>query len=127
MPTRPATSCIHDMPDDAVRRVWSSIALHTTHGIPQFMEPEIALLAAGVRLDVDGAGLNLLDPAAIEEITAVHPRHDFKRQALKPSPKGSKTGPTPLRHDHSGHARALLTRVQAQGLRRVVRNNAWPD
>src|ERR1700754_2039078 len=38
----------HDVPADEIRRVWSAIALHTTHGVPVFMEPEIALLAAGV-------------------------------------------------------------------------------
>ena len=37
------------------------------------MEPEIALVAAGVETDVDGAGLNLLNPATVEEIIA-HPR-----------------------------------------------------
>jgi hypothetical protein len=85
----------HDVPADAVRLVWLSIALHSTHGIPRFMEPEIALLAAGVRVDVDGAGLDLLDPAVIEEIIAVHPRCVFKRQALKPSAKGARSDPIP--------------------------------
>jgi HD superfamily phosphodiesterase len=32
----------HGMPADAIRRVWSSIALHTTHGIPEFMEDAAA-------------------------------------------------------------------------------------
>ena len=73
----------HGMPDDAIRRVWSSIALHTTHGVPEFMEPEIALVAAGVETDVDDAGLNLVHPATVKEITAAHPRHDFKRQAFQ--------------------------------------------
>jgi mono/diheme cytochrome c family protein len=38
------------------------------------MEPEIALVAAGVETDVDGAGLNPLNPTTVEEIIA-HPRH----------------------------------------------------
>lgn len=63
----------HDVPTDAVRRVWSSIALHTTHGIPKFMEPEIALLAAGVETDVDGAGLDLLDPADVAATSSANP------------------------------------------------------
>src|SRR6201997_4321274 len=32
----------HGMPEDSIRRVWTAIALHTTPGIPQFMEPEVA-------------------------------------------------------------------------------------
>lgn len=40
----------HGVPDDSIRRVWTAIALHTTPGIPEFMEPEVALVTAcGVR------------------------------------------------------------------------------
>ena len=72
----------HQVPHDDARRVWTAIALHTTHGIPVFMEPEIALLAAGVETDVDGAGLDLLEPADVKDVVAAHPRMDFKRQSL---------------------------------------------
>ena len=41
----------HGVPDDSVRRVWPAIALHTTPGIPEFMEPEVALVTAGVEYD----------------------------------------------------------------------------
>src|ERR1700732_4728522 len=35
--------------DDATaRKVWLSIALHTTPGVPEFLDPEIALVTAGV-------------------------------------------------------------------------------
>lgn len=34
----------HGVPEDGIRRVWTAIALHTTPGIPSFMEPEVALL-----------------------------------------------------------------------------------
>jgi len=41
--------------DDAtVRKVWLSIALHTTPGVPEFLDPEIALVTAGVETDVLG-------------------------------------------------------------------------
>jgi HD superfamily phosphodiesterase len=38
----------HGVPEDSIRRVWTAIALHTTPGIPEFMEPEVALVTAGV-------------------------------------------------------------------------------
>src|SRR3954462_10834119 len=44
------------VPEDSVRRVWTSIALHTTPGIPEFMEPEVALVTAGVEYDALGIG-----------------------------------------------------------------------
>src|ERR1700754_1260399 len=118
----------HDVPADAVRRVWLSIALHSTHGIPRFLEPEIALLAAGVRVDVDGAGLDLLDPAAIAEIIAVHPRCDFKRQALKTFGEGVKDRPDTLlgtiAADMLAHYSPNFKRVDFV---EIIRNNAWPE
>ena len=42
--------------DAAVRKVWLSIALHTTPGVPEFLDPEIALVTAGVETDVLGIG-----------------------------------------------------------------------
>ena len=118
----------HDVPADAVRRVWLSIAVHSTHGIPRFMEPEVALLAAGVRVDVDGAGLELLDPAAIEEIIAVHPRCDFKRQGLKAIAEGVKDRPDTLlgtiAADMLAHYSPDFKRVDFVD---IVKNNAWPE
>ena len=34
--------------------VWTAIALHTTPGIPQYMHPVVALVTAGVEMDVLG-------------------------------------------------------------------------
>ena len=33
-------------------KVWLAIALHTTPGVPEFLDPEIALVTAGVETDV---------------------------------------------------------------------------
>ncbi|MGC1806289.1 MAG: HD domain-containing protein, partial [Mycobacterium sp.] len=54
----------HGVGADDVGRVWTAIALHTTPGVPEFMEPEIALVTAGVETDVLGIGRDDLDPAA---------------------------------------------------------------
>jgi HD domain len=72
----------HGVPEDSVRRVWTAIALHTTPGIPEFLEPEVALVTAGVEYDVLGIGYHDVDDAARAEITALHPRPDFKRRIL---------------------------------------------
>lgn len=73
----------HDVPEDNIRRVWTAIALHTTPGIPEFMEPEVALVTAGVEYDVLGIGYHDLSDEQRAEITALHPRPDFKREILK--------------------------------------------
>ncbi|MBO1287370.1 HD domain-containing protein [Streptomyces sampsonii] len=70
------------VPEDSIRRVWTAIALHTTPGIPEFMEPEVALVTAGVEYDVLGLGYESLDEADRTAIVARHPRPDFKRRIL---------------------------------------------
>ncbi|MBZ4016026.1 HD domain-containing protein [Streptomyces purpurogeneiscleroticus] len=70
------------VPEDSVRRVWTAIALHTTPGIPEFMEPEVALVTAGVEYDVLGIGYADIPAAVREEIVALHPRPDFKKRIL---------------------------------------------
>ncbi|MET9494402.1 HD domain-containing protein [Streptomyces sp. NPDC006552] len=72
----------HGLPEDSVRRVWTAIALHTTPGVPEFMEPEVALVTAGVEYDVLGIGYADISPADREDIVAVHPRPDFKNRIL---------------------------------------------
>ncbi|MFC8927646.1 HD domain-containing protein [Streptomyces albidoflavus] len=70
------------VPEGSIRRVWTAIALHTTPGIPEFMEPEVALVTAGVEYDVLGLGYDSLDEADRTAIVARHPRPDFKRRIL---------------------------------------------
>jgi len=77
----------------AARKVWLSIALHTTPGVPEFLEPEIALVTAGVETDVLGIGRNDLSAEAIEAVTAAHPRPDFKDRILRTFTDGMKHRP----------------------------------
>src|ERR1700719_692587 len=80
--------------DDATaRKVWLSIALHTTPGVPEFLDPEIALVTAGVETDVLGIGRNDLSSDAIEAVTAAHPRPDFKNRILRAFTDGMKHRP----------------------------------
>jgi hypothetical protein len=78
----------HDVPEDSVRRVWTAIALHTTPGIPEFMEPEVALVTAGVEYDVLGIGYADITDEDRAEVTALHPRSDFKRKILEEFTQG---------------------------------------
>ncbi|MGW5257831.1 HD domain-containing protein [Streptomyces sp. NPDC004012] len=83
----------HGVPEDSVRRVWTAIALHTTPGIPEFMEPEVALVTAGVEYDVLGIGYDAIPEAERAEIVALHPRPDFKRQILQAFTDGIRPKP----------------------------------
>src|SRR5271167_4036203 len=69
--------------DDATaRKVWLSIALHTTPGVPEFLDPEIALVTAGVETDVLGIDRDAL-PA---ESTRRHHRGPPPARLQKPYP-----------------------------------------
>jgi HD superfamily phosphodiesterase len=54
--------------------VWLAVALHTTPGITMHMHPVVALLNAGVRLDVVGVGYDELPDAQREAVVAAYPR-----------------------------------------------------
>jgi hypothetical protein len=86
----------HRVPEDSTRRVWTAVALHTTPGIPEHMEPEVALLAAGFGYDVLGIGYHDIDDSVRAAVTALHPRPDFKRDILRALADGvvSKPGTT---------------------------------
>src|SRR5260370_11204114 len=44
----------HNISEQDIDHVWTAIALHTTPGIPQYMHPVVALVTAGVEMDVLG-------------------------------------------------------------------------
>jgi HD domain len=72
-----------EIPAEAIRVVWDAIALHTTPGIPEHKEPEVALLTAGVELDVLGLGYHdITDPQRRQVLRAL-PRVDFKHEIIQ--------------------------------------------
>ncbi len=77
-----------------IDKVWTAIALHTTPGIPQFMDPVIALVTAGVEMDVLGINYAAYDDKVREEVVAVHPRTpDFKEDIIQAFYDGIKNKP----------------------------------
>jgi HD superfamily phosphodiesterase len=44
----------YNISEQDLDQVWTAIALHTTPGIPQYMHPVVALVTAGVEMDVLG-------------------------------------------------------------------------
>lgn len=73
----------HDVPEASIRIVWDAIALHTTPGIPSWKEPEVALVTAGVELDVMGLGYDDITAETREQVLAAFPRVDFKRRIVR--------------------------------------------
>src|SRR5699024_7150091 len=79
---------------EVARTVWTSIALHTTPGVPEFMGPEIALVTAGVETDVLGIWYHELTDEQRAAVTATHPRPDFKNRILEAFTAGNRHRPS---------------------------------
>lgn len=118
----------HGLPEDRVRLAWLGIALHTTPETPYHLEPEIALVTAGVETDVLGIGYADLDKNLIDAVVSAHPRPDFKRQILQAFTEGMKDRPDTtfgtmnddvLAHFVPGFVRADFVDV--------IQSNAWPE
>lgn len=77
-----------------VEKVWTAIALHTTPGIPEFMAPEIALVTAGVEMDVLGIRYATFADADRETVVQAHPRSArFKEDIIEAFYDGIKHKP----------------------------------
>ncbi len=64
----------HGIAQRDIDTVWTAIALHTTPGIPQHMQPVVALVTAGVEMDVLGLAYQEYSDAEREAVVRAHPR-----------------------------------------------------
>jgi hypothetical protein len=64
----------HNIAQSDIDVVWTGIALHTTPGIPVHMHPVIALVTAGVEMDVLGIAYDEFPAAQREAVIAAYPR-----------------------------------------------------
>ncbi|TDK39241.1 HD domain-containing protein [Rhizobium deserti] len=64
----------YDVAERDIDDVWDSIALHTTPGIPQHKRPTVALVTAGVEMDVLGLAYDDFTPQQRHEVCSCHPR-----------------------------------------------------
>jgi len=67
-----------------INTVWTAIALHTTPGIPQYMDPVVALVTAGVEMDVLGLTYREYADKARDAIVRAYPRSTrFKEDIIQ--------------------------------------------
>lgn len=105
----------HGVPCERAHLLWEAIALHTRPEIPWHMAPEIALVTAGVELDVLGFGYDEVADDERAEVTAAHPRPDFKREILRAFTDGMARRP----HTASGTVNADILSHCLPGFQRA--------
>ena len=108
--------------------VWTAIALHTTPGIPQHMHPVVALVTAGVEMDVLGLAYDTFSDAEREAVIRAHPRDDhFKEDILQAFYDGIKHKPETT----FGNVKADVLADKDPHFHRgnfcsVIRGSRWP-
>jgi HD superfamily phosphodiesterase len=118
----------HGVDESDARKVWLGIALHTTPGVPEFLDPETALVTTGVETDVLGIGRDALTDDVLDAVTAAHPRPDFKRRILHAFTEGVRQRPDStfgtVNADVLVHYDPSFVRTDFVD---VILANAWPE
>jgi hypothetical protein len=118
----------HGIPERDIETVWTAIALHTTPGIPQHMHPVIALVTAGVEMDVLGIAFSDFTEAEREAVVRAHPRPGrFKEEIIQTFYDGIRHKPETT----FGNVKADVLADKDPSFRpenfcRVIRASAWP-
>ena len=84
----------HGIAQAEIDTVWTAIALHTTPGIPKHMHPVVALVTAGVEMDVLGLTYGAYSDAEREAVVGAFPRTPhFKEDIIQAFYDGIKHKP----------------------------------
>ena len=112
-----------------IDKVWTAIALHTTPGIPEFMAAEIALLTAGVEMDVLGIDYEKFSETSREAVVHEHPRQPgFKENIINAFYEGIKDKPQTTFGNVKADVIADKEATFVPGnFCRIIRQSNWKD
>ncbi|MFJ8361793.1 HD domain-containing protein [Streptomyces sp. NPDC093984] len=118
----------HGVSAQDAQLVWEGIALHTTPEIPWHMAPEVALVTAGVEVDVLGIGREEIAARDLAEVVELHPRPEFKQRILHEFTHGIAHRP----HTTFGNVKADVLERYLPGYVRqnfvdTILNSDWPE
>lgn len=83
----------YDLPESTVQLVWDAIALHTTPGVAEHKQAEVAMLFHGVGLDVMGDRFEEFPAEKRDAILDAFPRNNFKEEIIPAFYEGFKHKP----------------------------------
>ncbi|MCC3731513.1 HD domain-containing protein [Rouxiella badensis] len=119
----------HQISQADIDKVWTAIALHTTPGIPEFMDPVIALVTAGVEMDVLGINYAGYSDEEREAVVAAYPRTpQFKEDIIEAFYQGVKDKPQTT----FGNVKADVIADKQPGFDKgnfcsIIRASRWPS
>jgi hypothetical protein len=115
------------IPEQDAYEVWTAIALHTTPGVPQHMHPTVALVTAGVEMDVLGLTYEEYSDEERQAVVAAFPRtRQFKEDIIRAFYDGIKHKP----HTTFGNVKADVIADKEPGFQRanfcsIIRSSPW--
>jgi hypothetical protein len=117
----------HGIAQADVDTVWTAIALHTTPGIPRHMHPVVALVTAGVEMDVLGLTYPEYSDAERNAVVHAHPRDaHFKEDIIQAFYNGIKHKPDTTFGNVKGDVLADKDPTFKRGnFCSVIRGSAW--
>jgi hypothetical protein len=119
----------YDIGEAEIELVWDAIALHTTPGIPEHKKPVVALVTAGVEMDVLGINYERFSEEQRQLVVAAHPRGEgFKEGIIDAFANGTAHKPDTT----FGNVKADVLALKKPGYRRtnfcgLILNSAWND
>ena len=118
----------HGITQTDIDTVWTAVALHTTPGVPKHMHPVIALLTAGVEMDVLGLAYDDYSDSERKAVVKAFPRTEhFKEDIIQAFYEGIKHKPETT----FGNVKADVLADKNPHFRRgnfccVIRGSHWP-
>ncbi|MDR5828742.1 HD domain-containing protein [Caballeronia sp. LP006] len=112
-----------------IEQVWDAIALHTTPGIPQYKKPVVALVTAGVEMDVLGLAYDEFTADQRRLVVAAHPREaNFKEGIIDAFAQGTIKKPETT----FGNVKADVLALKDPNYKRlnfcsIILGSAWSD
>jgi hypothetical protein len=118
----------HGIAEREIETVWTAIALHTTPGIPPHMHPVIALVTAGVEMDVLGIAFSEFTDVEREAVVRAHPRPSrFKEEIIQAFYDGFHHKPeTTFGTVNADVLAGKDPSFRPENFCRVIRASAWP-
>jgi hypothetical protein len=115
--------------DYDIEQVWLSIALHTTPGVPEHLKPVVALVTAGVEMDVLGMAYEAFPDEQRIQVVAAHPRErEFKNLIIDAFAQGTRDKPLTT----FGNVKADVLELKDPGYKRlnfckIILGSKWDD
>lgn len=119
----------HGVGETDIEQVWDAIALHTTPGIPRHKKPVVALVTAGVEMDVLGLAYDDFTRDERDAVVLAHPREaNFKEGIIAAFAGGTRHKPETT----FGNVKADVLALKDPDYRRLnfcslILGSAWND